>query len=268
MFGAWGDAVPKNNSHLLQLRALDWDMDGPFRDYSSITVYHPDTSNSSYGHDWINIGFVGFIGALTGLSQARLGISEIGVSFPDSSWGPAQGILPIPAIPFVVMLRDILKYDITVDDSITRMANAKRDCNLILGVGDGKLDSFRGFQYSPYVLSVFDPLNMRPDNSSWHPKMPNTVYWGMDWECPSFNYVLSQLLEKYYGAITAPLAIQYISSVLQSGSNHLAYYDLTSMEFYVSFAAPHNTTGGEPFAYARQFTAFDAKSLFAEKPRS
>jgi hypothetical protein len=36
-------------------------------------------------------------------------------------------------------LRDILRYDYTIDDSITRMDDAKRTCDLILGVGDGKV---------------------------------------------------------------------------------------------------------------------------------
>ena len=39
MLGAWGDATA--NGHLIQLRALDWNMDGPFRNFSQVTVYHP-----------------------------------------------------------------------------------------------------------------------------------------------------------------------------------------------------------------------------------
>ena len=31
MYGAWGDAVANTNSNLWQLRALDWDVDGPFK---------------------------------------------------------------------------------------------------------------------------------------------------------------------------------------------------------------------------------------------
>ena len=54
---------------------------GPFRDYSSITVYHPTPGNATQGNSWINVGMTGFIGALTGLSSAQLGISEIGVSY-------------------------------------------------------------------------------------------------------------------------------------------------------------------------------------------
>lgn len=265
MFGAWGKAVPKSSPHLLQLRALDWDMTGPFRDFSAITVYHGDKGNSSNGHSWVNVGMVGFIAALTGISEYQLAISEIGVSYPDASWGPPQGLMPIPSIPFVVLLRDILKYDHTIDDSISRMANAKRDCNLILGVGDGKAGYFRGFQYSPNIFTVFDPENMAPNNSTWHPKMPGVVYWGMDWECPSFNYVLAQQLEKFYGNITPENAIHYISSVEQSGDNHLAFYDLTSMDLYLAFAAPHASTGPAE-AYYRQFTHFNVHALFRENP--
>jgi hypothetical protein len=31
MYGAWSDAVANTNSKLMQLRALDWDVDGPFK---------------------------------------------------------------------------------------------------------------------------------------------------------------------------------------------------------------------------------------------
>lgn len=41
MFGAWGTATP--NGDTLQLRALDWDFDGPYRNFPLIVVYHPTT---------------------------------------------------------------------------------------------------------------------------------------------------------------------------------------------------------------------------------
>lgn len=39
MFGAWGMATA--GGKLIQLRALDWDFDGPYRKYATVTVYHP-----------------------------------------------------------------------------------------------------------------------------------------------------------------------------------------------------------------------------------
>jgi len=231
-------------------------MDGPFRDFPSIMVYHPDSDN---GHSFINIGMLGFIGGLTGISSTQLGISEIGVAYPDDTFGDESRI----GIPFIFLLRDILQFDETVDDSIARISDEKRTCDLILGVGDGKLGEFRGFEYSYSQFKVFDDQNLEPFNQTWHPRIKDIVYWGMDWICPGYNKVLSDLLMEYHGQITPELAIQKISAPEQSGDNHLAYYDLTNMKFWVSFAGGHQT-GGASEAYNRQFTKFDAQILFNE----
>jgi len=59
------------------------------------------------------------------------------------------------------------------------------------------------------------------------------------------------------------MAIKYTASIVQSGDNHLAFYDLTNLNMYVSFAAQKNVGGKIP-AYDRQFTKFDAQKLFNE----
>jgi isopenicillin-N N-acyltransferase-like protein len=60
MFGAWGDAVSDDLS-LLQLRALDWDMDGPFRNFPQLTVYHGMILEDEQiiSREFINIGYTG-----------------------------------------------------------------------------------------------------------------------------------------------------------------------------------------------------------------
>jgi isopenicillin-N N-acyltransferase like protein len=45
-------------------------------------------------------------------------------------------------------------------------------------VGDGKLNVFRGFEYSYSTLKVFDDQNMEP-LETWHPRIENVVYYGM-----------------------------------------------------------------------------------------
>lgn len=165
MIGAWGAAV-KVAGTLIQQRSLDWDMDGPFRDHSAITVYHP-LQDGSNGHAFVNVGIMGFVGGLTGMSESQLGISEIGVAYPDPSFGSESR----EGTPFIFLLRDILQFDYTIDDAINRMINARRTCDLILGVGDGKLGIFRAFQYSHSVLRVQDDMNMQPYNETWHPRM-------------------------------------------------------------------------------------------------
>jgi len=255
MFGIWGKALsPMFKGGLLQLRALDWDMDGPFRDYSAVTVYHPNDGTNRH----MSIGMTGFVGGLTGVSDQQLGISEIGVSYPDASFGDESRF----GVPFIFLLRDILRYDKTVDDATTRMANAKRTCDLILGVGDGKLSEFKGYGYSSSYLRVFDDKNLQPA-ADWHPRIPDVVYWGMDWLCPAYNTVLSEQITKYYGQITPEIAIRYLTAIEMSGDNHLAFYDLGQMLVYVSFARP-NGVEGPLAAYDRQFVKFNATQLFEE----
>ena len=77
--GAWGDATTfSSDGHTYQLRALDYDTVGPFKDYVQITIYHPEGDRDA--HSFANIGWPGSIGIMTGFSSAQIGISEIGVT--------------------------------------------------------------------------------------------------------------------------------------------------------------------------------------------
>jgi len=256
MFGAWGKAVPSNYS-LLQLRALDWDMDGPFRNYPQITIYHPDN-----GHPFANVGYAGFIGSFSGMSSTPTATSEIGVSFPDDTFGKESR----QGIPFTYLLRDLLQFDKSLNDSMDRITNANRTCDLILGVGDGNMAAFRGIEYSYSVAKFFDDTNMEPDED-WHPKIPNTVYYGMDWNCPNYDEVFAQQLNALYGRITPENGILNITSILTSGDNFISYYDLTPwrQQMFVAFASTQGSAGPGA-AYDRTFSKINMTDLWFLPP--
>jgi len=255
MFGAWGPALAEGYS-LLQLRALDWDMDGPFRDYPQVTVYHPNAGN---GQAFANVGFSGFVGSFSGMSSVQMATSEIGVAFPDSTFGEESRI----GVPFTYLLRDVLQFDDSLAAAEEHMTNANRTCYLILGVGDGKEGGgFRGVEYSYSVANFYDDQNMMPI-ASWHPRIDNIVYYGMDWLCPGYNSVLANQLTYAYGKITPQLAIQNITSIEQSGNLFLTYYDLGNNVMYCSFAASHNETTGSPNAFDRTFIQLNMDEVFA-----
>lgn len=259
MFGAWGDAVASREGKLLQLRALDWDVDGPFRRYPAVVVYHP--KNETYGHPWANVGFTGWTAAITGMSSAGLSLSEIGVSMPDASFGKERYLAE--GYPFGFLIRDILQFDKSIDDATNRITNAKRTCDLLLGVGDGNENSFRGYQYAPSVANVFDDKNLEPLNETWHPRIDNIVYWGMDWTCPNDNKMLSDQLQAYYGNITAINTIKYILPYVQTGDVHIAIYDHANDWMYVSYANPGEN--GPLNAYERAFFRLDMGEVFGEE---
>lgn len=42
------------------------DFDGPYHKHPLVTVYHP--SSAKFGNAWVNIGFMGWIGVLSGVN--------------------------------------------------------------------------------------------------------------------------------------------------------------------------------------------------------
>ena len=260
MFGAKDSATQSRGGKLLQLRALDWDVDGPFRNFATIVVYHPNPGN---GNAWANLGFTGWMAAITGFSEQQIGMSEIGVSFPDESFGAETYLAK--GYPFAFLIRDVIQFDSTLSAATKRITEATRTCDLLLGVGDGKSNDFAGYQYSPKVANVFKPENpaVWTYNATWHPPINDVVYWGMDWLCPNDNTMLSHQLQKYHGQLTPEITISDITSYVRTGDVHIAVYDHSAMAMYVATARPDGSSGPLE-AYQRQFTKLDMAALFAE----
>lgn len=234
-----------------------------------MTVYHPSTPGAN-AH--ATVGLLGFVGTFTGQSAAQMGVSEIGVSFPDATY---FGTESFEGIPFVYLLRDVLYWDRSVNQTVARMQAANRTCDLLLGAGDGKpgaTERFRGFAYSASELFVFDDTNLQPYNATpdtWHPRFDSIVYWGMDWDCPGYNRALAAQLGYAYGTLTPEVILHNITSVVQTGDVHAAVYDLTEQQMFVTFMARTNDTVATPqMAYDRQWTQLDLNALFALPPPS
>ena len=63
-----------------------------------------------------------------------MAVSEIGVSYPDETFGKESRFGNV----FTYLLRDLMHFDQNLTESIERLKNAKRTCDLLFGVGDGK----------------------------------------------------------------------------------------------------------------------------------
>lgn len=265
-FGAWGSAT-KANGHTYQLRALDYVTDAaPFTDHPQITIYHP-SAEGSIAH--ASVAWPGTVGLLTGFSAAQLGISEIGVSFADDSFGQGTDNTPPEKVrgqPWMSVLKDVAQYSNGLDAALSTIENANRTCNLIIGVGDGEASMVNGVQYSGYVANPYNDQNLIPVNDTWHKPIDNVVYNGMDWDCPTYTQKLGEQLEKYHGSIDATKTIGNILPTVQTGDLHIAVYDLTDSNMFVSFCRSSTASEDEPqYAYQRQFTKLDMGSLFAMK---
>jgi len=167
-FGAWGEATRDKQTY--QLRALDYDTDGPFKDFPLVTIYHPNTGN---GNAFANVGWPGSIGMLTGYSSQDIAVSEIGVGYPDASFEQGYDVPTttppekVKGKPWMFVLRDMLQYSVSFDEAIGAVQAANRTCNLIIGVGSGKSGIVNGIEYSGYVAVPYGDSNLLPVNETW-----------------------------------------------------------------------------------------------------
>jgi len=252
MFGAWGPATGgstfNTSGSLIQLRSLDWATDGPFQQYPAVIVYHPDPG---YGHEFTILTWSGFIGGLTGFSNAPMGLSQ-------KVWASFNGTDSREGVPFHFLLRDILQFDSNIDDSLSRIASARRTCAIHIGLGDIS-GQFRAIDYSHEGVKIYDDYNF--PLYSGHPKFKGLVYIDKHPQ-PSTNPCLGSLLQTYYGKITPENTIQYICALHQTGDMHIAIYDFAKKHMYVSNATPVQHLVN---AYDRKFIRFDLDKLFNEK---
>lgn len=254
-YGAYGAATLGGKT--LQLRALDWDTGAGLQNHPVVVIYHPG-NQSGLGHEFANIGWAGWVGVLTGMSKQQLGISEIGIAYPDKTFGDESFI----GIPFVFLEREIVQRARDIWDAMYRISAANRTCDLVLGVADARANTSRLVQYSHSIVRFFNDRDLEP-NYWWHPRLQDVVYCGMDWMCPFYQHLLHNQLKQLHGQLTPELSIMNVTAPVGTGSLHTAVYDLTDMILFVANARGRGETGPKD-AYARQFVRIDIGKAFGK----
>jgi len=253
MVGAWGPATAKGsaNGDLMQFRALDFMINGPMQSAPVIFVYHPNSDN---GHAFATVSWAGFIGSVTGVSSAPVGICE---KVLDGYKGENSRV----GIPFHYLLRDILQFDATMPDALERIENAHRTCAIFVGVGDPK-NEFRAVEYTYPNVTVWDDQDFPVYQN--HPRMNGVVYIDLHVQ-PSTDPCLAGLMQAQYGNINATVFIRDVAPMLQTGTAHAAVYDYAGDGLFFVYASPWVNNYATP-GYLRQWNRLSMSKLWAEQP--
>ena len=232
LFAAWGNATA--DGHLYQLRNLDWSMDTGIQDYPVVAIFEPED-----GYVHAVIGFAGLIGAAVGgISENGIAQSEIMGHFCDSE--------TLNGIPFPFLLRDILYYDKTLAQALSRIEAATRTNQYHYGIS-GPDDAGPGAD--PLTGRLLMTSNTRCDiyadgqsvdphpcinPSPFHTSFADVVYWsGAN---GGGNEILYNAIAARYGAIDSNKAIEIGRAVGVSSTLMSVVYDTTSGEFWVACA--------------------------------
>ena len=96
-FAAWGRATA--DGRLIHVRNLDWSIKAGIQQFPVIFVVRPKGK-----HAFVNIGWAGFVGVLTGINDAQISIGQVGAETTDDGFRGE---------PMVFLMRRVLE---TADD--------------------------------------------------------------------------------------------------------------------------------------------------------
>lgn len=241
-FAAWGSAT--RDGHLQQIRALDYATQAGLQNTPALIVQKTDS-----GQVFVNIGWVGFIGCVSGMNASHIAVSEIGESFGDE-----HETLAGEPMPF--LLRDVLENAQTLDDGVRIIERAHRTSSYLYCIGDAKIPSARVLRTAQDICEVYNAKSYPGE------KLENTVYWSMG--CDSkWNPRVYSVLKSKWGQITHRTGTRDVMRGLHTGNLHAIAYDVTALKLWVANASPGPKVVP---GYERRFVPFDLGKAAAQLP--
>ncbi len=241
-FAAWGKAT--RGGHLQQIRALDYATQAGLQDHPALIV-----EKTGAGQVFVNIGWVGFLGCVSGMNLSHIAVSEIGEHFGDE-----HETLAGEPMPF--LLRDVLENARTLDQGVKIIQRAHRTSSYLYCVGDGKIPSARALRTAKDICEVYDADSYPGE------RLEDVVYWSMG--CDSkWNKRVYEALKPHWGRVYHRTGTRDIMRELGTGNLHAVAYDVTALKLWVANASPGPKV--EP-GHQRRFVPFDLKRAAAQLP--
>ena len=249
---AFGKATQDGN--LYQLRILDYIMELGIQEHPTITVYQPDD-----GNPFVNIGWAGFIGVISGMNKEGIAISEMGYGGPRdeqpgiSAPGPEE---TLHGIPMIFLMKKVLQYADNVEQATGIMKSAERTNYYVYVIGDGITET--GIPEARGYIVTKKSCDVYTDND---PKYPITalddVVYGSH-----YNERCYQILDELYGQIEPSAIIDRITPEISMKDNlQCVVYDPENLKFWVA-----NARGPKGRACEQDYILFDfGKALTSAK---
>ena len=109
-FAAWGKATA--GGRLVHLRNLDWNIRAGIQRHAVVFVVHPTGQ-----HAFINVGWAGFVGVMTGINDAQLSVGQVGAETTDATFRGE---------PMAFVMRGVLERSSSLDEAEAVVRNSRR----------------------------------------------------------------------------------------------------------------------------------------------
>ena len=139
-FAVWGKAT--KDGKLYHGRVLDYMREVGFQHHATVFVCKP-----AQGHAFVNVGYAGFIGCVTGMNERQVAVGEMGGGGVGEWDGLSMGLL----------MRHVLENAETLDEAVSIFRATPRTCEYYYVVSDGKIPDARGLWTTPKKFIVIEP---------------------------------------------------------------------------------------------------------------
>ncbi|MFW5867074.1 MAG: C45 family autoproteolytic acyltransferase/hydrolase [Armatimonadota bacterium] len=232
-FAAWGDSTA--DGHLHQIRALDYEMNAGIQDEPALLVCEPEGQNA-----FVNIGWLGFTGCISGMNAEKIALSEIGDHFSDD-------VETLAGTPMPFLMRRVLEEAKTLDEALAIFDSAPRTSSFLYCVSDAKVPDARGLRTCADFCEVWAPADYE------ELALPEYVAWSMGCES-EWDGRLFETMKPLIGQIDETTGMETVMRGMGTGNLHAVHYDVTDLKLWVANATP----GPDPKpAYDQQFVEFD-----------
>jgi isopenicillin-N N-acyltransferase like protein len=154
------------DNQLLAVRILDWGLHkfSKLHEYPQITVVKPKE-----GLRYANVGWTGFIGAVSGMNEAGITLGEMGYGDPEGE--------SLDSMPMVFMLREILSKASTLAEARDIIKNSPIGNSYVFVISDGKAKTAKMFIKDKTRFLEFSPgENISEDGKSY--KLEQSLVYG------------------------------------------------------------------------------------------
>jgi isopenicillin-N N-acyltransferase-like protein len=240
-FTAAGAATPDKTMYTV--RILDWGLHriSKLHEYPLITVSVPDKGIPS-----ANIGWAGFIGAVSGMNAQGITLGEMGYGDPE---GETMRGMPMPFV-----LRHVLTYSKNLADVRRIISSSPPTNSFVYLMSDGKNNTSELYLRDPFRFDVHKPGIILKDRDNLFPAIPDVLYGG------HYQDRMTQVLSERRGAITPEVITKDVIPFIAMPSNFQnVVYEPRGLQVWFN-----NAKGPEQRAAEQPYTYFNLKKALAE----
>jgi hypothetical protein len=265
-FAAFGSATEQGR--LIQIRNLDWAIKSNVQEHAALLVYHPQDQKS-----FVSVGWLGFIGVISGISEEGISVAEIGAETVDIS---------LDGVPMPFLLRQVLEESGNLQNAVRLVQDAPRTVGYNYLFADAQKRQAVAIETTRTHAAVF--WQEQRSSSAYEVHVPNTLFRsdfaldrsirelqlackghpgepGLESPEDSSAYRVrylgqGQLLMKFQGQIDPELAMVIAAAIAPSSNMQSVVYAYPELWFA-------NAVGAVPAA-EQSYRSVDLEELFSE----